>query len=135
MGDTTTLSLEESENQIDEYIREYNAALIFWHHGDCTWKFLLGADAALYKQEMKNLIRQLKNGKIVKIMRGNVMDVKGTQLFPVEVEFKNVECPAYFLVAKQGLTDHYYMTPYLFRSENKRDEVFDYLINNKGSSP
>ena len=70
---------------------------------------------------------QMKTGKIVRVNKGLVVDVKGTLLYPVEFEVKHVQCPAYFLVAKKGLIDHLYMTPYFFRSEKKRDEIFDDL--------
>jgi len=66
-------------------------------------------------------------GKIVHVTKGLVVDVKGTILYPVEFEFKDVLCPGYFLVAKKGLIDHLHMTPYFFRSEDKRDEFFDFI--------
>ncbi len=66
---------------------------------------------------MKNLIKQIKNGKIVPVTKGLVVDVKGTLLYHVKFEFKDDQCMAYFFVAKKGLTDHLYMTPYFFRSE------------------
>ena len=101
--------------------------MIYWHHHNEKSDYLLGSDANFFKQDMKNLIKQIKNGKIVRVMKGPVVDVKGTLLHPVEFEFKDVQCMAYFLVAKKGLTDHLYMTPYFFISEKKRDEIFDYL--------
>ena len=128
---TETFCLRLMENLIDRYIRENNAAMIYFHHGLNDWVYL-GSDTKLYKQEMKNLIMQIKNGTIVHVTKGLVVDVKGTQLYPVEIELKNVLCPAYYMVAKRFLNDHYKMTPYFFRSEKKRDEIFDYLIK-KGS--
>lgn len=78
---------------------------------------------------MQILIMQIKSGTIVNVSKGLVVDVKGTQLYPVEVEFKNTQCADFFLLAKKGLTHHLYMTPYFFRSEMKRDEIFHFLIN------
>jgi hypothetical protein len=90
--------------------------------------FFLGSDAKLFQQEMKNLIKQIKNGKIVNFSRGAVVEVKGTHLYPVEFEVQNVQCGAYFVVAKRGFVDHLSMTPYSFRSEQKCDEIYDYLM-------
>ena len=127
MDDIETHSLEPHENVIDAWVREKNAAMIYWHHQHKIWDYLLGSDAKLFKQEMKNMIDQMKAGKIVRVTKGLVVDVKGTLLYPVEFEFKDVQCPAYFLVAKKGLIDHLYMTPYFFRSEKKHEEIIDYL--------
>ncbi len=127
MDDIETHSLELHENVIDAYVREKNAAMIYWHHQQKIWTYLLDCDAKVIKQEMEILIMQMKTGKIVRVNRGLVVDVKGTLLYPVEFEVKHVQCPAYFLVAKKGLIDHLHMTPYFFRSENKRDEIIDYI--------
>jgi len=127
MEEYQTLSLEQLEKVIDGYIREHNAAMIYWHHNLNNWDYLLHSDRTLFKQEMKNLTKYLKNGKIVHVTKGLVVDVKGTPLYPVEIEFEDVQCPSYFLVAKRGLSHHLDMTPYFFRSEKKRDEIFDFL--------
>jgi hypothetical protein len=115
------------EIYIDRYIREHNADIIYWCHSIGHWKYLV-ADTTLYKQEMKNLIDQIKNGTILNVNKGLVVDVKGTQLYPIEIEFNEVKCHAYFMVAKRRLTDDLKMTPYFFRSEQKRDEIYDYLM-------
>jgi hypothetical protein len=122
-------TLEQAENVIDGCIREHNPAMIYWHHKEYKWFYFLSSDVTLIEQEMQILIMQIKSGTIVNVSKGLVVDVKGTQLYPVEVEFKNTQCADYFLLAKKGLTHHLYMTPYFFRSEMKRDEIFDFLIN------
>ena len=127
MDETQMLSVEPLENIINGYIREQNAAMIYWHHQHMVWDYLLGSDAKLYKQEMKNLIKQIKDRRIVCVTKGLVVVIKGTLLYPVKIEFHDVQCLAYFLVAKKGLIDHLHMPPYFFRSENKRDEIFDYI--------
>ena len=127
MDEIETLSLEPHENMIDAYVREKNAAMIYWHHQQKIWDYLLGCDAEIIKEHMNNLVNAIKAGKIVRVTKGLVVDVKGTLLYPVEFEVKHVQCPAYFLVAKKGLIDHLHMTPYFFRSEKKRDEIFDYI--------
>ena len=99
------------------HMSEKNAAMIYWLHQQKIWDYLLDCDAEIIKQEMNNLIEQIKADKIVRFTKGLAVDVKGTLLYPVEFEVKDVQCPAYFLVAKKGLVDHLYMTPYFFRSE------------------
>jgi hypothetical protein len=101
--------------------------MIYWHDQQKIWTYLLDCDAKIITQEMEILIKQTKTGKIVRVTKGLVVDVKGTLLYPVEFEFKDVQCPAYFLVAKKGLIDHLHMTTYFFRSENKCDELFEYI--------
>jgi hypothetical protein len=39
MGEVQTFSLEDLENVIDKYIREDNAAMIYWHHAMNNWDF------------------------------------------------------------------------------------------------
>lgn len=117
------------ELYIDRYIKKHNATLIYWCHSIGHWKYVVGSDTTPFKQEMKNLIEQIKNGKIVNVNQGVVVDVMGTQLYPIEIEFKGVQCHAYRLVAKRGNTHDLNMTPYFFPSEEKRDEIFDYLLN------
>ena len=128
MGEFQNFILEDSENVIDKYIRDDNAAMIYWHHANKNWDYFLGSDTKLFKQEMKNLIKQIKSGKIIHVARGAAVEVKGTHLYPVEMEVENVQCGAYFVVAKRGLIDDLSMTPYFFRSEQKRDEIYDYLM-------
>ena len=129
MDEVQTFTLENLENVIDNYIKEQNAAMIYWHHAINNWDYFLGSDTKLFKQEMKNLIKQMKAGKIVRVMKGRVVDDKGTLLYPVEFEFKDLQCMIYFLVTKKGLIDHLDMTQYIFKSERKHDEIFDYLNN------
>ncbi len=102
MDETQTLSLEPLENGIDGYVKEKNAAMIYWHHQHKIWEYLFGSDAKLFKQEMKNLIKQMKAGKIVRVTKGLVVDVKGTLLYPVKFEFKDVQCMTYFWLLKRG---------------------------------
>ena len=97
-----TYSLEQLENDIDEYIREHDAAMIYWHHQQDKFVFYGSSDTALFKEEMKILIKHIKKGNIVNVSKGLVVDVKGTQLYPVEFEFKAApECalPSFALVA------------------------------------
>ena len=127
MDEIETPSLEQHENVIDAWVKEKNATMIYWHHGIKIWEYLLDCDEEIINWERNNLVNQIKAGKIVNVRKGLVVDVKGTKLYPVEFEVKDMLCPAYFLVAKKGLIEHLHLTPYFFRSEGKRDQFFDYI--------
>ena len=127
MDTIDTHSLEQHENVIDAWVKEKDAAVIYWHHYLKVWDYLLVCDKEIINGEMNKLVNLIRAGMIVNVRKGVVVDVKGTQLYPVEFEFKDMLCPGYFVVAKKGLIDHLYMTPYFFRSENKRDEFFDFI--------
>ena len=99
---------------IDNNIKEQNAAMIYWNHGQEKWNYALSSDKKLIKREMKNLIMLIKSGKIIHVSRGASVEVKGAHLYPVEMEVENVQCGAYFVVAKRGLIDDLSMTPYFF---------------------
>ena len=126
--DTETLCLKLVENLIDRYIREHDAAMIYWNHSLNDWDYHHSSDTTLYKQEINNLIMQINNGNVVNVTKGLVVDVKGTQMYPVEIEFKNVQCPAYAILEKSWRNEFMNRTPYFFRSEKKRDQFFDDLI-------
>ena len=121
-----THSLEQHENIIDAWVREKDAVVIYWHHGLKIWDYLLVCDEDIINGEMNKLVNLIRAGMIVNVRKGLVVDVKGTQLYPVEFEFKDMLCPGYFVIAKKGLIDHLHMTPYFFRSEDKRDAFFDF---------
>ena len=127
MDALNTQSLEQHENVIDAWVREKDAAVIYWHHGLKIWEHLLVCDKEIINGEMNKLVNLIRAGMIVNVRMGLVVDVKGTQLYPVEFEFKDMLCPAYFVVAKRGLIDHLHMTPYFFRSEDKHHEFYDFI--------
>jgi hypothetical protein len=118
-----TLSLEELENKIESYIND-GAFMIYWNHRMEIFDYLLQSDGAIITREIGNLKEQTKKGNILSIKKGGVVDIKGVQLYPLEFEFKDMDCPAYFLVTKRGLTDEMAMTPYFFRSEEECDKIY-----------
>ena len=64
MDDIETHSLEQHENVIDTCVREKNAAMMYWLHQQTIWDYLLDCDEDIIKQEMNNLIQQIKAGRI-----------------------------------------------------------------------
>ena len=125
-----TLSLEVLEKRIEDYIND-GAFMIYWNHQLEAFDYLLESDEEIMRMEMMNLEHHIKRGNILRIKKGEVVDIKGVQLYPVELELLETECPAYFLVTKRGLTEDMAMSPYFFRSEEKRDEIYHFLCSNQ----
>jgi hypothetical protein len=96
-----TLSLEVLEKRIEDYIND-GAFMIYWNHQFEAFDYLLESDEEIMRIEIMNLEDHIKRGNILRIKKGEVVDIKGVQLYPVELEFLEMECPAYFLVTKQG---------------------------------
>ena len=90
MDKIETPSLEQHENVIDAWVKEKNATMIYWHHVIKIWEYLLDCDKEIINGEMNNLVDQIKAGKIVHVRKGLVLDVKGTKLYPVEFEVKDM---------------------------------------------
>ncbi len=120
------LSLEELENTIEDYINN-GAFMIYWNHQMDCFDYLLESDEVIIRHEIMNLKEHSNQGNILRIKKGEVMDIKGVQLYPLEFEFKDMECHAYFLFTKWGLTDDMAMTPYFFRSEEECDKIYHFL--------
>ena len=88
LDDIETHSLEPHENVIYAYVTENDAAMIYWLHQQKIWDYLLGCDQEIINEQMNNLVNQIKAGNIVHVRKGLLVDVKGTQLYPVEFESK-----------------------------------------------
>ena len=122
------LSLEVLEKKIEDYIND-GAFMIYWNHQHEVFDYLCESDEELIRMEMMNLEHHIKRGNILRIKKGEVVDIKGVQLYPVELELLETECPAYFLVTKRGLTEDMAMTPYFFRTEEKCDDIYHFLCS------
>ena len=120
------LSLEELENTIEDFINN-GAFMIYWNHQMDAFDYLLESDEVIIRHEIMNLKEHTNKGNILRIKKGEVVDIKGVQLYPLEFEFKDMECHAYFLVTKRGLTDEMAMTPYFFRSEDQCDKIYHFF--------
>ena len=119
-------SLEELENKLEYYINN-GAYMIYWNHGMDSFVYHHPSDERISRHEIMNLKEHTKKGNILSIKKGGVVDIKGVKLYPLEFEFKDMECPAYFLVTKRGLTDEIAMTPYFFRSEEECDKIYRFM--------
>ena len=114
------LSLQELENTIEGYINN-GAYMIYWNHRMDIFDYLLESDVAMIRHEILNLKEWTKKGNILSIKKCGVVDIKGVQLYPLEIEFKDIECHAYWL------TDELAMTPYFFRSEEECDKIYRFM--------
>jgi hypothetical protein len=121
-----SLSINDLESSITLCIRG-GAAMIYWNHAANTFDYLIGSDRELYKQEMKNLKNEIKQGNILSVNKGDMVEIRGVKLYPLEFEIKDMPCHAYMLVAKRGLSDDCLVTPYFFKSEEKRNQLYQYM--------
>ena len=122
-----SLSLEDLENDIEGCIQN-GAFMIYWNHQFDRFDYLLACDKVIVAQELTNLKKWLNEGGILSINKGVVVEVRGTQLYPLEVEFKTMNCPAYFMVTRRGQTDEMAITPYFFQSMEQLNECYNYIM-------
>lgn len=121
--------MDELESYITGFIRD-GAAMIYWNHGANTFDYLIGSDRELYKQEMKNLKKEISQGNILSVKKGDMVEIRGVKLYPLELEFKDMPCPAYMMVSKHRLSDDCFLTPYFFMTEEKRNQIYHYMCPN-----
>lgn len=115
---TQSYSLHQLEDSITStYPRD--PALIYFHHDQSIFMYMLGREAedndeGDYREELRNLRRGLREGRILSIVEGEPLLVGGRELFTMEVEFRNRECHPYFLLRRDGNMAHAAKTPYFF---------------------
>ena len=84
MEDDRMFSLDEEERLL-AYAINNDAAMIYFHHGAQQFVYFIGADRAKYREEMSNLNRGIHQRRISAITAGEAINVKGTDLFPMDV--------------------------------------------------
>jgi hypothetical protein len=127
MAHVTISSLDSLEQSLANAI-ENDAALIYYHHGLETFTYLIASDKAKFQEELKNLKRNIRSHLISEISAGKTININGTDLFPMDLRINNQPCFAYMMLKKQGRMDDADDTPYFFRSQQKRDEIIQYLM-------
>ena len=55
------------------------------------------------------------------------MTIDGIELFPIEVEYRGVQCGPYFLLTERGMLEDLDKTPYFFRTAEKWDDAISYI--------
>lgn len=102
---------------------QHDPGLIYFQHEENIFHYMLGrpsvdADEGLderdYRNELRNLRRGLRDGRILSVVEGDPLTVGGRELFTMEVEFRDIECHPYFLLRRDGRMDHAAKTPYFF---------------------
>ena len=115
MGEYVGFSRAEMQNTLVNYISN-DALMIYWHHKARQFTYLIAEDREDYRSELKRLKRAIKNGDIVSVSSGETISIGNESLFPVLVEFRGVQCPAYFLLSESCMGNFIDFTPYFFRT-------------------
>ena len=120
------LSLDELELNINEAL-DNNGILIYYHQLLNNMMYLIREDQEKYHQELKNLRRCLRDGRVNAVIAGDSITVRGRELHTMLVAITDTECGAYFLLHRTGLVDDMDYTPYFFTSETSRDNAIAYI--------
>ena len=104
-----------------------NAVLIYYNHSVQHFMYYIGSDKEHFHEELKTVRRNIRARYITAVSVGETLNVGGTDLFPLELRIDAHPCYEYMLLRRRGLIDDAEITPYFFRSVNKRDEVITWL--------
>ena len=123
---TLLLDLDELENQISRYVRE-GGAMIYWSHRLSMFDYLIPQDNAQHKQEIKNMRKHFREGKIVDVKAGEEFQINGSTLYPLDMKMRDLPCHAYMLLRRNGLFEDAEYTPYFFNRKTTRDQVLEWM--------
>ena len=123
---TLLLGLDELESQISRYVRE-GGAMIYWSHRLSMFDYLIPQDNAQYKQEIKNMRKHFREGKIVDVKAGEEFQINGSALYPLDMKMRDLPCHAYMLLRRNGLFEDAEYTPYFFNCKTTRDQVLEWM--------
>ena len=128
MSEDVGFSRADMESDLVNYITN-NAAMIYWHHGARKFTYLIAEDRLDYRGEIRRLKNAIRDGRIISVCSGETITIGNESLFPVLLEFRDQQCPAYFLLSQSAMGEFVDFTPYFFRSSRMRDAVLNYLQN------
>ena len=131
--DPLCLSLDELKEQIRVCVRR-GGVMIYWSHRVSTFDYLIAEDKAQYKQEIRNMRKHFREGKIIDLKAGEEYETNGTVLHPLDMKFRNMPCYAYMMIRRNGSIDDAEYTPYFFKSKTKRDEVLAWMQRSRTST-
>ena len=123
---TLLLGLVKLESQISRYVRE-GGAMIYWNHQLSMFDYLIPQDNAQYKQEIKNMRKHFREGKIVDVKAGEEFQINGSALYPLDMKMRDLPCHAYMLLRRNGLFEDAEYTPYFFNCKTTRDQVLEWM--------
>ena len=122
------LSLDELERSLASAIR-LGALVIYWHHGLSQFRHMNKDDNnTMWREEMKLLRSHWRKKRIISITAGPPISIDGVTLYSMEVDMKDLECYAYFLLCKRGELGDADKTPYFFRNESTRNQTLAWLM-------
>ena len=122
-----TYSKAALEATIADHVRA-NGRIIYWHHHLQVFMFLKAKDKKQYKVLMKEVKDWLADGTVTRVTAGAPLVIDGTELYPMEVEFRDLTCGPYFLLTERGMFEDTDKTPYFFRTAEKRENAINYII-------
>jgi hypothetical protein len=124
------VSLDDLQSELRHALSE-RGILIYWSVHTNAFTFLMKEDQAVYHQELKNIVRNLRSQDCyIQALPGETMAFEGKSLYPLLLQLKpqnEYECPAYFLLMERGLDEHLRYVPYFFTSELSRDGALSYI--------
>ncbi len=129
MSDDTfhAIGLEALEETLASYVSNH-AEMIYYHHRERKFMCFTTSDQALYREEMRNLKRNVRFGRISAISAGDTISIEGTNLFPMDLKVNGSLCYEYMMLRRRGRFEDADNTPYFFKSKKKRDEIIAYLM-------
>ena len=130
---TLLLDLDKLESQISRYVRE-GGAMIYWSHRLSMFDYLIPQDNAQYKQEIKNMRKHFREGKIVDVKAGEEFQINGSALYPLDMKMRDLPCHAYMLLRRNGLFEDADYTPYFFNCKTTRDQVLEWMQRSPATS-
>jgi hypothetical protein len=128
MSESVAFSRVDIESDVANYIAN-NAVMIYWHHEARQLTYIIAEDTMDYRGEMRRLKSAIRDGRILSVRSGETITISSVSLFPVLLEFRDQQCPAYFLLSQSAMGEFVDFTPYFFRSSRMRDAVLTYLQN------
>ena len=111
-------------------------SLIYWHHGGHQFVFLQPEDTPCYRRELRMLRKCISDGRISHVVTHRTLEFDGVKLYPILLKFANQKCNTMDLFSLNvGFSEHRDYTPYFFREETLRDDVFSHLLKPKTRQP
>ena len=101
--------------------------MIYWNHQLSKFNYLIPQDNAQYKQEIKNMRKHFREGKIVDVKAGEAFQINGSALYPLDMKMLDLPCHAYMLLRRNGLFEDAEYTPYFFNCKTTRDQVLEWM--------
>jgi len=127
----STYCLEDDIDRIRSYLQE-DAALIYWHYGkdQFLWMKDRGTgedDENNFHNELKQLCKHLREGRILSVVVGEPIVIDGKQLHTMDVEFRGLQWYPYLMLRGHGNFADADKLPYFFPSKQTRDRAIKWI--------